>query len=291
VTFEIRPSHLADVAGTEVRRALPQRGRRTVGPWCFADHFGPAEVRDGMQIGPHPHIGLQTVTWLVEGGLVHHDSLGTEQPVRPGQLNLMTAGWGIAHSEESPWKGEVTTTHGIQLWVAQPDATRDGEPAFEHHAELPQVALGAGTATVLVGSMGGVRSPARHDWPQLGAEVVVPDGGTAAMDLDPAFEHAVIVLSGTVAVAGEQEGGPIAVGALGHLGTGRDEVALQAVGGEPARLVLLGGSPFEAEPYMKWNFVGRTSDEVRAAAEAWNGHDDERFGPVPSALPRIPAPT
>src|ERR687897_3072291 len=122
---------------TTVRRLLPQRPRRMVGAWCFVDVFGPDDVADrpGMQIGPHPHTGLQTVTWLVQGEVLHRDSLGSEQPIRPGQLNLMTAGHGVSHAEESP-AGPPTHQHGIQLWVAQPEATRHGPAAFEHHAEL-----------------------------------------------------------------------------------------------------------------------------------------------------------
>src|SRR3954466_5457778 len=148
--LEISPSREATVGTTTVRRALPQRPRRTVGAWCFADHFGPSGPRSGPAIGPRPHIGLRTVTWLLEGELVHVDSLGSEQPIRPGQLNLMTAGHGVAHAEDAPGGGGL---HGIQLWIAQPEATRHGPPGFEHHAELPQVELGSGTATVLVGTL------------------------------------------------------------------------------------------------------------------------------------------
>src|SRR5690606_33874324 len=127
-------SRTTEVGGLSVRRALPRRGRRTVGAWCFVDHFGPSDGEARMLVGPHPHIGLSTVTWLVDGEVLHRDSLGTEQPIRPGQLNLMTAGHGVPHAEES---GPVPRLHGAQLWVAQPDATRTGPPAFEHHAELP----------------------------------------------------------------------------------------------------------------------------------------------------------
>src|SRR4029079_12216425 len=134
--IEILESTTADVGGAAVRRALPQRSRRTVGAWCFVDHFGPTDpaVPTPMQIGPHPHIGLQTVTWLLDGQLVHRDSLGSEQPIRAGQLHLMTAGRGIAHAEEA-----VTTRsgamHGAQLCVALPDAQRQRAPSFAHHAE------------------------------------------------------------------------------------------------------------------------------------------------------------
>jgi hypothetical protein len=282
---ELLPSRIAQVGRTEVRRALPQRGRRTVGAWCFADHFGPTEAADGMAIGPHPHIGLHTVTWLVDGGLLHKDGLGSEQPIRPGQLNLMTAGHGIAHAEESLWKGHVGTIHGIQLWVAQPDATRDGPAAFEHHDDLPTVEVGFLEATVLIGTLEGVHSPARQDTPLLGAELRAYRGETT-LELDPTFEHALVVLDGVVTV--EDDTQDVATGALAFLGAGRDELTLAAE--EDARLMLLGGPPFEADPWMSWNFVARTPEEVRQAATDWNAGDDGRFGPVASDLPRIPAP-
>src|SRR5829696_8161085 len=138
---EVLESRTADVAGTPVRRALPRRARRTIGAWCFLDHFRPTGPADPPgTIGPHPHIGLQTVTWLIEGESLHTDSLGSEQPIRPGQLNLMTAGNGVAHAEETP-VARVGSLHGVQLWVAQPSSTRDGAAAFEHHADLPRVEL------------------------------------------------------------------------------------------------------------------------------------------------------
>lgn len=278
---EVLPSRDATVGGLAVRRALPKRQRRTVGAWCFADHFGPAAPPATMEIGPHPHIGLHTVTWLVEGEALHRDSLGSEQLIRPGQLNLMTAGHGVAHAEETP--GSYTgRTHGAQLWVAQPDATRHGPAAFEHHAELPQVPVGTGVVTVLVGEVAGERSPARADTPLVGAELVTA-GGLAVVPVDPGFEHALVVLEGTVLVGGEA----IAPGVLAYLGEGRDELPIDAPG--HARLLVLGGRPFGEQIVMSWNFVARSRDEVDRAALDWNaGHG--RFGEVASHLPRIPAP-
>lgn len=278
---ELLPAREATVGGMGVRRALPKRQRRTVGAWCFADHFGPAGPPASMQVGPHPHIGLQTVTWLVEGEVLHRDSLGSEQLIRPGQLNLMTAGDGVAHSEEqSPAADRV---HGIQLWVAQPDATRHGEAAFEHHAALPTLEVDGAVVTVLVGALAGERSPARTDTPLVGAELATV-GGRVVLPLEHGFEHALVVLEGTVTV------GDTAVppGVLAYLGEGRDELALDA--GGAARVVLLGGEPFGEQIVMGWNFVGRSRDEVDRAGRDWNaGH--ERFGPpVASPLERIPAP-
>lgn len=275
---EVLEGRLADVGGMEVRRSLPRRQRRTVGAWCFADHFGPTAPPASMQVGPHPHTGLSTVTWLVEGEVLHRDSLGSTQLVRPGQLNLMTAGRGVSHAEEQT-SGRI---HGAQLWVAQPDSTRDGEPAFEHHGALPTLTLGSADATVLVGEVAGARSPARADTPLVGVELVAA-GGTAEVPLDPTFEHALVVLDGTVTV----EGVAVAPGVLAYLGTGRDRVAVDMRGG--ARALLLGGEPFAERIVMGWNFVGRSRDEVAQAGTDWNaGH--ERFGTVASALARIPAP-
>ncbi len=280
--IEVHPSHAAEVGGLPVRRALPWHGRRTVGAWCFVDHFGPvgADRAETMQVGPHPHIGLQTVTWLLEGEVLHTDSLGSEQLIRPGQLNLMTAGAGIAHAESAQQGG--TGSHGAQLWVALPDDTRGGPPAFEHHAELPRVELGGATATVLVGELAGVRSTARADTPLVGADIVVRPGRTVA-PLQAGWEHAIVVLRGAVAV-GERLLEP---GSLAHLDVGREELVLEAT--DAARLLLLGGAPFGVEPLIWWNFVGRTRDEVARARDDWQA-GRERFGSVRSHLERIPAP-
>ena len=281
---EIVDSHEAVVGEFRVRRALPRRGRRTVGAWCFADHMGPASVTEqrGLDVGPHPHIGLQTVTWLVEGHVLHRDSLGYDQVIRPGQLNLMTAGGGIAHSEEATgaYRG---TLEGIQLWIAQPENTRHGGSAFEHHAELPQVDLPGVDVTVLVGELDGHRSPARHDTPLVGADLVLH--GAATIPLRPDWEYAMVVLRGAIGI-GDKE---LAPGALGYLGQGRDELDL-VVGEDGTRVILLGGEPFDEPILMWWNFVARTRDEMDKAHRDWQSESD-RFGRVDSPLARIPAPT
>jgi hypothetical protein len=269
-----------EVGGFEVRRVLPRRARRTVGSWCFVDLMGPGEVTDGngMDIGPHPHIGLQTVTWLLDGAVLHRDSLGSEQVIRPGQLNVMTAGLGVAHAEET------TGVHsgrlqGVQLWVAQPSSTRDGEPAFEHHADLPRLDLGRSTATVLVGDFAGASSPARRDTDHVGVELDLRSG-QASLPLHTEHEYAVVVLDGAISVGPHR----LVTGQLGYLGIGNDEVALDAV--DRARVMLLGGVPFPEPLLMWWNYVARTRDEIAAAHADWSS-GAARFGPVASPVPRI----
>ena len=281
-TVELIPSRTATVGGEPVRRALPRRRHRTVGAWCFLDHFGPTAVTPdrATRIGPHPHLGLQTVTWLLDGELVHTDSLGSDQPIRPGQLNLMTAGRGVAHAEDGRGLA-APTIHGVQLWVAQPDATRHGPAAFEHHQELPGLELARGTATVLVGTLGGVRSPARHDTDLVGADLAI--GGPVELGLEPAHELALVVLAGHVRVDGVRVGPD----ELAYLGTGRDELALDT--DEPTRALLLGGEPFGADLLMWWNFVARDRGEIEEARRDWQSGSD-RFGPVASTLDRIDAP-
>ena len=273
---EVTDAREARVGDLSVRRALPRRGRRTVGAWCFADHMGPAEV-DGPGIGPHPHLGLHTVTWLVEGELLHRDSLGSEQPITPGQVNLMTAGHGVAHAEEGSGRRRM---HGVQLWVAQPAETRDGEAAFEHHAELPKAEVRNGVATVIVGTLLDATSPARADTPLVGAELDLA-GGLTTWPLDPAYEHALLVLDGALGV----DGYGVEPGKLAYLGLGRDELQLDSIG--RTRALLLGGEPFGEQVLMWWNFVGRTQDEITAAWRSWQ-QDDDRFGRVNSEMARIP---
>lgn len=294
-SVSIEPAREAKVGSTTVRRALPRRARRTVGAWCFADHFGPAKAGLGA-IGPHPHIGLQTVTWLLDGHLLHRDSLGSEQPIRPGQLNLMTAGRGIAHAEEADLT-RTGSSHGTQLWVALPEATRNGDAAFEHLDDLPRVDLGRGTATLLIGGLtgptgAGLRSSARADTDHFGAEVDLR--GSVGLDLDAGHEHAIYPLDDDI----EIEGRRLAVGQVAYLAPGRSEVTLSPIGDDstggsyrqPMRVMLRGGVPFPEEVFMWWNYVARSRDEVDEANRAW-GAGSDRFGDPGSALARIPAPT
>ncbi len=281
--IELIDARTAEVGGLPVRRALPRRPHRTIGAWCFFDHFGPSDPLDqvGMRVGPHPHIGLHTVTWLRAGEVLHTDSLGREQVVRPGQLNLMTAGRGIAHAEVSTAR-HTGGVHGAQLWVAMPEATRHDPPAFEHHAELPQADLDRTTATVLMGELNGARSPARADTPLVGAELDVRPG-TTTVPLDPTFEHGVVVLDGQVELTGQ----PVTPGRLAYLPVGTAALELRATA--PAQILLVGGPPHPDPVLMWWNFVAHTWDEIAAARTDWQDRTG-RFGPVRSDQATIDAP-
>lgn len=279
--LELLEGRATEVGGVPVTRLLPKRQHRTVGAWCFADHFGPADVvASPMRVGPHPHIGLQTVTWLLAGEVLHRDSLGSEQTILPGQLNLMTAGAGVAHTEETPQRA-AGTLHGIQLWVAQPEATRSGGAAFEHHPTLPQTDVRGVTGRVLIGEWAGVHSPARVDSSLLGVELVVRT--RADLPLEPSYEHAVMVLDGVV----DLDGTTLAPGTAAYLGVGRDEVRL--VSDQAGRVLLLGGEPFPEPILMWWNFVARTRDEIDDAYRQWEDRDG-RYGEIASHLERMSAP-
>ncbi|WP_333731868.1 pirin family protein [Streptomyces sp. IBSBF 3010] len=269
---------------TEVRRLLPNLGRRMVGAWAFVDHYGPDDIADepGMQVPPHPHMGLQTVSWLHEGEVLHRDSLGSLQTVRPRELGLMTSGRAISHSEESP-KQHAALLHGAQLWVALPDAHRFTEPHFQHHSDLPTVTAPGLTATVILGDLDGATSPGTAYTPIVGADLTLTRGAQARLPLDPDFEYAVLSMSGEADV----DGVPVLPGSMLYLGCGRTELPLRAE--SDAGLMLLGGEPFEEELIMWWNFVGRTQDEIARAREDWTSGD--RFGTVHGYDgPPIPAP-
>jgi redox-sensitive bicupin YhaK (pirin superfamily) len=261
--------------GFAVTRTLPNRSRRMVGAWCFADSYGPHDLAapgaGGMRVAAHPHTGLQTVSWLLDGEVLHRDSLGSEQLIRPGQLNLMTAGRGISHAEQTP-REHSPRLHGVQLWVALPGADREVEPHFEHHAELPAHTDGGVRVTVMLGELGGAVSQARTYTPLFGADAALEPGASARLPLRPDFEYAALSLLGTVDVDGVSLG----VGPLLYLGSGRSELPLAAT--ESSRLLLLGGEPFAERLVMWWNFVGRSHEEIVRARQDWM--DGDRFGTV-----------
>ncbi|MFD2465777.1 pirin family protein [Amycolatopsis silviterrae] len=270
-----------------VRRTLPQRQRSLIGAWCFADHYGPDDtsVSGGMSVGPHPHTGLQTVSWLFTGEIEHRDSLGSHAMVRPGELNLMTGGRGICHEEVST--PETTTLHGVQLWVALPDEHRHTARDFQHYAP-PSTDLDGATARVFLGTLAGETSPVQTFTPLLGAEIVVDPGVTLSLAADPSFEHGVLLDTGEITFAGT----PLQQAQLGYLGVGATTLDLHNPGSAPARVIVLGGPPFGEEILMWWNFVGRTHDEIAEYREAWEANSDQ-FGAVesyPGGPARIPAP-
>lgn len=269
-----------------VRRTLPSKQRSLVGPFCFVDHYGPDDVAasGGMDVAPHPHIGLQTVTWLFEGRVLHRDSVGSVQTIEPGQLNLMTAGNGISHSEEGTLARfpEQGVLHGVQLWTALPDAHRRTAPAFEHVADAPTVEVDGATVQVFMGSLVGVTSPARAYSPLVAAQIDVPSRTTVHLPVDPGFEHAVLVDAGDLTVEGE----PVARAWLAYLAPGSGTIVLES-GDAPVRAVLVGGEPFGEEVLMWWNFVGRTHEEVVEARTQWEASIAgaeaglRRYGTVP----------
>ncbi|MFD5941733.1 pirin family protein [Streptomyces griseus] len=258
---------------TEVRRLLPNLGRRMVGAWAFVDHYGPDDIADepGMQVPPHPHMGLQTVSWLHEGEVLHRDSLGSLQTVRPRELGLMTSGRAISHSEESP-KEHARLLHGAQLWVALPEAHRNIEPHFQHHTDLPVVTAPGVTATVILGELDGAASPGTAYTPIVGADMALAGGAEARLPLDPDFEYAVLSMSGEA----EVDGVPVLPGSMLYLGCGRTELPLRGV--SDAGLMLLGGEPFEEELVMFWNFIARSGEEIAQARKDWE--EGSRFGEV-----------
>lgn len=269
-----------------VRRTLPQRERSMIGAWCFADHYGPHDVSTGtgMDVPPHPHTGLQTVSWLFAGEIEHRDSGGVHATVRPGELNLMTAGAGICHSEVST--PQTTVLHGVQLWVALPDTARHGPRDFAHHVPTAQ-SVGTATVRVFLGELAGDRSPVHTHTPLLGAQVDLA-GGTVRFEVDPSFEHGVLVDTGDVRAGHDDTA--LAPGDLWYQSPGCTELELRTVGDTPARVVVLGGPPFTEPLVMWWNFVGRDHDEIARFRAQWQA-EDQRFGAV-SGYPggRLPAP-
>ncbi|HYZ66981.1 MAG TPA: pirin family protein [Mycobacterium sp.] len=270
-----------------VRRTLPQRERSLIGAWCFADHYGPHDVRGstGMDVPPHPHTGLQTVSWLFSGEVEHRDSAGVHAMVHPGELNLMTAGAGICHSEVST--AATTVLHGVQLWVALPDSDRDTGRDFGHYVPQPR-AIGGATMRVFLGELEGDRSPVHTFTPLLGAQLDLDPGANVTLEVDPQFEHGLLLDQGNVEVAGT----PIEVADLAFQAAGSDRLQVINRGESPARAVLLGGPPFPEQLVMWWNFVGRSHEDIARYRQMWEDHDD-RFGAVQGyggKVSRLPAP-
>ncbi|WP_406166531.1 pirin family protein [Streptomyces canus] len=267
-----------------VRRTLPQRARTLIGAWCFADHYGPVDATGtGMDVPPHPHTGLQTVSWLFSGEIEHRDTLGTHALVRPGEMNLMTGGYGIAHSEVST--PNTTVIHGVQLWVALPEEHRCTARDFQHHVPEP-VRVDGAEIKVFLGSLAGSASPVRTFTPLLGAEIILDPGASVTLAVDTDFEHGLLVDSGDVRLLDTV----LRPAELGYVPCGTETVTVVNDSDVPALAILLGGPPFEEEIVMWWNFIGRTHEDIVKAREDWQAGSD-RFGEVeghPGS--RLPAP-
>lgn len=287
--IEVREGRSTNIGALAILRVLPTKNRRTIGPWCFVDLMQADHIEQPLplEIGPHPHIGLSTVTWLFAGTALHTDSLGTEQLIRPGQLNLMTSGHGIAHAEEGVETDETweqTGTMGVQMWLAQTEETRHGASGFQHLAELPETEVGAAVARVLIGELGDARSSAEFSHPTVGLDITLR--GPTDLPVNTSYEHAVVPVDKPVSV-GEDIVEP---GSLAIVPPGRDSLRLEARS-SPARLMVLGGAPLGDRVKMWWNFVARTTDELTEAWHDWQVGNEDRFGPVPSGLERMEAPT
>ncbi len=275
-----------------VRRSLPQRERSLIGAWCFVDHYGPADVEAtaGMVVPGHPHTGLQTVSWLFSGEIEHRDTTGAHAFVRPGEVNLMTAGRGIAHSEYST--PATTTLHGAQLWVALPEAHRFADPGFEHYAP-PVVEVDGARVLVFLGRLLGEVSPVSMHTELVGAEVSLGAGGSLGIAVDPGHEHGFLCDTGTVSV-GTATAKP---GEIVFVPKGVGSITVEA-GDGPTRMLLLGGAPLGEQIVMWWNFIGRSHDDIVDYRERWQQaratrgrgeHGD--YGPFPEAwATTLPAP-
>ena len=289
--LEPRDVPLGGPRAMTVHRSLPQRRRSLIGAWCFVDHYGPDAVSTtgGMTVPPHPHTGLQTVSWLFAGEIDHRDSVGSHATVRPGELNLMTAAAGIQHSEVS--LPQTTVLHGAQLWIALPESARHGSPFFERFVPEPFEHDGA-IFRVFLGELLGESSTARTFTRVVGAQIDIPAATTVTIPIDATFEHGVLVDAGAPTVDGQ----PLTHAEIGYLGTGRTTLSITA-GDDPVRVLLIGGEPLGEQIVMWWNFIGRSHDEIVAFRSQWQSEviasqtDTGRFGHIEGYDGRpLPAP-
>ena len=279
---------LGGIRAMNVRRTLPNRGRTTIGAWCFLDHYGPDPQKGsaGMQVAPHPHTGLQTVSWLFSGNIEHRDSTGVTALVSPGSVNLMTAGRGIQHSEVSTQ--DSASLHGVQLWIALPDHARHQKAHFDaalatlHHVD-------EGTVLLFIGSLPGLGSIDVPTYSELvGAEIMIPSGGTMTLVLESRHEHAVLLDRGLLHV----EGAALEAHQLAYIAPGVSSLRIHNPGDEQAVGILIGGEPFQEEIVMWWNFIGRTHDDIEQFRREWQAgitSGSARFGHL-DHMPALNAP-
>lgn len=283
ITLDPRIVKLTTRTGIDIRRTLPHRHIRTIGAWCFVDHYGPTEQFDAMSVAAHPHAGLQTVSWLFSGEVEHRDSLGSIQNVAPGELNLMTSGRGIAHSELSI--NDQTLLHGVQLWTVLPDQDRNMQPSFDHYGDLPVFTREDATIRLFIGEFLGHISLAKVFSPLLAAEIDIPAGSSTSLPTNKNFEYGILVVTGEV----NANGNSVHLGQLHYVPAGKTGLTLASPIG--AKLLLLGGEPFKEKIVMWWNFIARSHDEIVEMRDAWQSQNP-RFSAFKDRIGgRIPAPT
>lgn len=270
--FTLRDAEIGN--GTIIKRALPNRDKRMVGAWCFLDHAGPIEFKagEGLDVGPHPHIGLQTFTWMIDGTVNHDDNLGSKQLIRPKQVNIMTAGRGISHTEVAP--ATETKMHTAQLWIALPDEARHIEPSFDHHPVLPTVQKDGAEITILVGEYLDIKSDVKVYSPLVGVDIEATQDIDITLPLNPDFEYAFLALEATAEINGHA----LTRDNMLVVDTGSTEIQIKAAKG--TRILLIGGTPFETDILLWWNFVARTQEEMAEARQQWIDRDP-RFGDIP----------
>ncbi len=279
-----------DLGAFTVRRAIPSPTRKMIGPFIFVDQFGPAKLDPGqaMDVRPHPHINLATVTWLFEGAIEHRDSLGTFATIRPGQVNLMTAGSGIVHSERSPAEERPAgpSLYGMQTWLALPDGREEITPAFESRTGLPLIEDGGTSARVIMGSLWGQTAPTTQYAQTIYAEILLSPGGSLPIDPE-ADERAVMLVGGEASVGGVT----LALYELTVLAPG---VAMKLQSANGGRVMLLGGEAFTSPRHIWWNFVSSSTERLEQAALDWREGkfpkvpgDEEEFIPLPKGKPKI----
>lgn len=274
--------------GFKVRRALPSAHRRMVGPFIFFDQMGPAafDAGHGLDVRPHPHIGLATLSYLLEGEIEHRDSLGSVQVIRPGEVNLMTSGSGITHSERSPLSARAHggALFGLQTWIALPKDKQEIDPAFDHYAAsaIPVAEAEGARLTVVVGQSDGLRSPVKTYSDTVYADLVLDAGGRYQLKAEH-IERAVYVVSGSVEIVGQE--GAFAAGELVVFKPGAEIILRASV---PARLTIFGGEPLPEERLIYWNFVSTSAERLEQAKEDWR---EKRFAMVPGDDEFIPLPT
>ena len=276
-----RQVKLSTRTGVTIARTLPHKELKKIGSWVFLDAYGPTDAPGAMQVAAHPHTGLQTVTWLFSGSVLHHDSLGTKSTIRSGELNLMTAGFGIAHSELSLETHQ--TLQGVQLWVALPGESRNQSPHFEHHDNLPTFSDDGIDITLFMGELLEFRSPAATYFPLVGAELN-PTEDEASLELKPDWEHGFHVANGSAVINGVK----VEKDELLYLPSGASRVTIENA--KNSTIILIGGEPFPERFVMWWNFIGRSHDEIVEMRESWEKQNSRFRAFLDSFNERIPAP-